>query len=207
MSTRVAIGGFAVLLGLVCATSHAQQVIIRAAPGGAAFAGGPGGGMFGRDALAEAVGVLGELNLAPDFNFSAEQKTKIQAIRDEFKRQMDDWRKEHADELKQLDDQQQEMFKDMQNGGAAIDPGQMMDMMEARRTLWETAPTGESQAKELEAALTPEQLKRYEARRDEIEKEREEMMKKMPIRFGPGGPGGPGGGPPPGGKDTDAKGK
>jgi hypothetical protein len=64
----------------------------------------PSGPMMNRDMLSPLIMILGELNLAPDFNLSPEQKQKIQTIRDDFKGAMDAFRKDHADELKQLDD-------------------------------------------------------------------------------------------------------
>jgi hypothetical protein len=60
----------------------------------------------------------------------------------------------------------------------------MRQMMEARHELMSTAPDGEDQAQEVKALLTPDQVKRFDARQAEIEQERERMM--LPF----GGPGG-----------------
>ncbi len=155
-------------------------------PGATAFR--VGGPMFGRDALAGVIMTLGEANLLPGFDLSNEQKQKIQSIRDEFKYAMEQWRSEHADELKALDEQQQELFANMQAGGGPPDPDQMRDLMDARRELMETAPDGEAQAEQVKAVLTPDQLKKFEEVQAALDKQREEMMQRMPMRFGPGGP-------------------
>lgn len=152
-----------------------------------------GGPMFGRDALAGVIMTLGEANLLPGFDLSSGQKQKIQSVRDDFKYAMEQWRSEHADELKALDEQQQDLFANMQAGGGPPDPDQMRDLMDARRELMETAPDGEAQAEHVKAVLTPDQLKKFDEVQAALDKQREEMMQRMPIRFGPGGPGGPGG--------------
>jgi hypothetical protein len=182
--------------GIVCAAVFELAISLAAlaqpAPqGGGPGAGGPGGGPGGfgrsvfrfgpeRNALAEVLSVLGDANLSPDFNLSAEQKQKIQAIRDEFKKQQEAWRTEHAEDLKKLDEQMAEI----RNAGGPPDPDQMRQMMEARHELMSTAPDGEDQAQEVKALLTPDQVKRFDARQAEIEQERERMM--LPF----GGPGG-----------------
>jgi len=175
-----------------------QQVQTGAMPGGAMVVTlGPGGGggmggfrmggpMFGADALGPIIMTLGELNLAPDFNLSAEQKQKIQGIRDEFKSAMESWRKDHAEDLKQLDDAQKELEENLRNGNPP-DPQQMMEQGEQRRVLMETAPNGEDQATAVKGALTDDQRQRLDARLAEQEKQRQEMMQRMPFRFGPGG--------------------
>src|SRR5437762_359768 len=45
----------------------------------------PAGAVMNRDSLSPLVMTLGELNLGPDFTLTAEQKQKIQTIRDDFK--------------------------------------------------------------------------------------------------------------------------
>ena len=147
--------------------------------------GGPG---FERDALSSVITTLGGANLLPGFNLTEEQKKKIQSIRDDFKYAMEQWRTEHADELKALDEQQEELFANMQAGGGPPDPDQMRDLMEARRDLMDTAPNGEAQTEQVKAVLTPDQLKRFEEVQAALDKQREEMMQRMPFRMGPGGP-------------------
>ena len=164
-------------------------------PGGMAMR--VGGPMFARDALAGVIATLGEVNLSPGFELSAEQKQKIQAIRDEFKSAMEQWRSEHADDLKALDEQQKALFDNMQAGNPP-DPDQMRELMEARGQLMETAPNGQEQADQVKALLTPDQLKKFEEKQAALDAEREEMMQRMPMRFGrnPGPPPAPGSSPP-----------
>ncbi len=142
-------------------------------------------GVFAGDQLMPLITTLGELNLAPDFNLSGDQKTKIQSIRDDFKNAMEAWRKDHADDLKQLDEAQKELEENLRNGNPP-DPQQMMEQMEQRRVLMETAPNGEEQANQVKGTLTEDQRKRLDAKLAEQEKQRQEMMQRMPFRFGPG---------------------
>jgi hypothetical protein len=142
--------------------------------------GGPMPGMMG-GALEGFINRLGMVNLTTDFTLTADQKTKIQAIRDDFKKQTDEWRTAHADEIKQLDEQQQEVMNGLQTGNIP-DPGQMQEMEEQRRALYETAPNGEDHVAQIKALFTPEQDKIFEARKAEIEKAREAEMEKMGVR-------------------------
>src|SRR5258706_11772082 len=78
----------------------------RGAAGAGQRPGGPGGqgggfGAFGgpRDALTEAIGALGELNLSPSFSLTKEQKEKIQGIRDTAKQTRDKWTSEHQEQI------------------------------------------------------------------------------------------------------------
>jgi hypothetical protein len=174
----------------------AMVVQVGGSPGvGMMRLGGPPG-MFGGDELTPVIMTLADLNIRPTFTLSDDQKQKIQAIRDDFKQNMEKWRTDHADELKALDDQQKEMFDNMQNGGGP-DPQAMMENANQRQQLMETAPKGDEHAKQVKALLTPEQLKQLETRQAEQEKEREEMMKRMPMRMTMRG----GGGAPPPDKD------
>src|SRR5829696_4455400 len=105
------------------------QMIIVGAGGGGGMQGRirlGGGPMMMGDALSQFINILGAVNLTPEFTLTADQKTKIQAIRDDFKQQMEKWRAEHADELKQMDEQQQEMMNNLQQGNPP-DPNQMME--------------------------------------------------------------------------------
>jgi hypothetical protein len=161
------------------------------------FAGGnaivmPAGPMMNRDLLAPVVMMLGELNLSPDFNLSGEQKQKIQSIRDDFKSANEAFKKDHADELKQLDDQQKELMDGFQNGNIP-DPGAMMELMEQRRAVMQNAPDGAEHASQIKALLTPDQVKKLEEKEAAMAKEREEMQARFPMmRMG-----GPGMSPPP----------
>lgn len=180
---------------------------------------GGGGGMQGRirfgggpmmmgDALSQFINMLGAINLKTDFTLTADQKTKIQAIRDEFKQQIDKWRAEHADELKQMEEQQQEMMTNLQQGNPP-DPGQMMEMEQQRKQLMDTAPNGEDQVEQIRALFTPEQTKVFETEKVSIEKEREAAFQRMGgPRIMPGMMGPPPGGPPdPNAPQGEKKGK
>ena len=143
--------------------------------------GGPGPMMMG-GVLEQFVGVLGQVNLKTDFTLTADQKTKIQAIRDDYKKQSDEWRTQRADEIKQIDEQQQEMMNGLQNGNLP-DPGQMQELEEQRRVLYETAPNGEDHVAQIKALFTPDQDKIFEARKAEIDKERDAEFQKMGMRM------------------------
>ncbi|CAN5577606.1 hypothetical protein BH09PLA1_BH09PLA1_14290 [soil metagenome] len=147
---------------------------------------GPGPMMMG-DALERFINMLGMVNLQSDFSLSADQKTKIQAIRDDFKQQTEKWKSEHADELKQMDEQQEELMTNLQNGNPP-DPNQMMEMEQARHELMQTAPNGEDQVEQIKALFTPEQAKTFDEQRERIEKERQAQFQKMGGRFFPGMP-------------------
>jgi len=154
----------------------------------------PSGPMMNRDMLSPLIMILGELNLAPDFNLSPEQKQKIQTIRDDFKGAMDAFRKDHADELKQLDDQQQQFMQDIQAGNLP-DPSAMMELAEQRRAIMQNAPDGSDHATQVRAVLDAEQLKKVEAKEAAQAKEREEMQQRFPMmRMGGNGGGAAGGG-------------
>jgi len=177
-----------------------QQLIVVNGGGGQMqgrirFGGGP---MMMGDALGQFVNMLGAINLKTEFTLTADQKTKIQAIRDDFKQQMEKWRAEHADELKQMDEQQQEVMNNLQQGNPP-DPNQMMEMEQQRKQLMDTAPNGEDHVEQIKALFTGDQAKIFEAKKVEIEQEREAMMQRMGgPRIFPGGM--MMGGPPPGGQ-------
>ena len=189
--------------------------------GGGGGAGGPGGigggagtqGPMGRfapqiiraqaqDSLDEIVQLLGELNLGPDFTLSAEQKQAIQAARDEYKKQMDQWRTEHEEELKKLDDEMtQARAAIAQNNAAGGQPANnrqnLQKIAQARQELADTAPKSDETIVQIKGTLTTDQLKRLQAkeadRQAENEKLRQQIMQQQP-RLGRGGGFGGGGG-------------
>ncbi len=61
--------------------------------------------MRGQNVLSETVALLGEVSLRPDFDLTPDQKTKIKAIRDEFKAASDKWQADHAAEFQKLDEE------------------------------------------------------------------------------------------------------
>jgi hypothetical protein len=163
--------------------------------GGPGGAGGFGGGARAfagqRDPLDELLALLGDLNLAPDFTLAADQKSKIQVIRDGFKKTQDEWRSAHADELKKM----QEDMAQLRGGGQGAGGGQaqppdrekMQELFQARQELMQSAPKSDEAAVEIKGLLTTEQLKKLEVRQTERQAEMERMRNEMPRRFGPGG--------------------
>lgn len=167
--------------GAVRIAGGGGPMVVTMSPGGGGARFRMGGPMMGGGALEQFIGMLGQVNLKTDFTLTADQKSKIQAIRDDFKKQTDDWRAQHADEIKQIDEQQQEVMNGFQNGNIP-DPGQMQEMEAQRRALYETAPNGEDHVAQVKALFTPEQEKIFETRRAEIEKERDAEFQRMGMR-------------------------
>ncbi|MBC8106234.1 MAG: hypothetical protein H7Z14_06555 [Anaerolineae bacterium] len=147
--------------------------------------------------LEQFVGMLAQINLKTDFTLTADQKSRIQAIRDDSRKQSDEWRAQHADEIKQIDEQQQEMMNGLHNG-IVPDPGQMQEIEEQRRVLYENAPDGGDHVEQIKALFTPEQAKVFETHKALIDKERDAMMRQFGGgRMIMGGPGMPPPPPPP----------
>jgi hypothetical protein len=137
---------------------------------------------FGRNALNELVSALGELNLAPDFALAPDQKTKIQSIRDDFKKQSDQWRTEHAADIKKIQDQ----FAELRNAGQdARDKRQELDT--ARTQLFASAPNADEAAKQIQAVLTTEQVQRLTDEQAKIAKARQDAAAQFGGRGGQGG--------------------
>lgn len=155
--------------------------------GGGMF-GDMGGGVFGRDALREFIIVLADVNLAPDFSLSKEQKDQIQAIRDAYRKQQEKWRSDHEADIQKL----RERFRDaMRQGGGGRDA--FAELNKAREELMATAPKADDAIKQIKAVLTEDQLKRVETRQAELRAEAERMREQMRERFNRGGGQGGGG--------------
>jgi hypothetical protein len=172
---------------------------------------GMGGMMGAEDPLSQLVANLGEASLDPAFTLTAEQKTKIQAVRDDFKKQIEKWRTDQADTMKKIREQIAGMFGGGGRGGFGGNPQAWQDVMKAGQDLMATIPSSDEAVKQIEAALTAEQLKvvqvKAAARQAEIQKRQQEMQEMFGGfgggRFGGGRggrPGGDGGGPDGGGK-------
>jgi hypothetical protein len=173
-------------LALLGSLVMAANLMAQPAPGG----GGRGGGGFGmaQDPFVETITALGDLNLRPDFNLTAEQKTKLQAVRDEVKAAEDKWRTDHAAELKKIQD-------DMAAARQAQDQEKMREIGTARRELMQGMPKTDDAAQKVKALLTADQAKALETR---IAERQEEMRARMGGMMGgrggrPGGGGGGGG--------------
>jgi hypothetical protein len=166
-------------------------------------------GMLAQNPMEELIVTLGELNLGPDFTLTADQKTKIQSVRNEFKKQMDDWRAAHADEMKKLQDEAAELRGGGGPGGGGAGGAnreKFRDLFEARQQLMESAPKSDEAVAEIKGILTTEQLKKFEAAAAAKQAEMEKMREEMRGRFGPGGPGGLGGPGGPGGRGGAGRG-
>jgi hypothetical protein len=191
-----------------------SAMTVSAAPpdnggGGGPQMGGRGGGpppfmnMMDRNQLSRTIATLGELNLSPDFTLSADQKQKLEAIRADFKKQQDQWKTDHAADLKASDD----AINDLRDNGGPPDRDQMRSLFEARMKIMSTAPDGADAVKQVIALLTPDQAKQLQAKQDELDAQRQAMRDQFGGpgggRGGPGGGGPPdGGGPPGGGPDN-----
>jgi Spy/CpxP family protein refolding chaperone len=107
---------------------------------------------------------------------------KLQAIRDEVKKEEGKWRADHAADLKKIQD-------DM--AAAAQDREQMRQVMTQRRELMQTMPKTDDAAQKVKALLTDDQAKALDAR---IAERQEEMRSRMGgMMGGRGGRGGGGG--------------
>jgi len=158
--------------------------------------GGPGGMMGQRDGFGEAVAALAECNLEPDFNLTADQKTKIQGIRDGVKKARETWRKDHEEDIKKV----QEEMRAARDGQ---DRDKAREAFQKLQELGAGAPKTDDAEKQLKAVLTADQAKKLDAKVEERFNQMEENRRQMMDRMGgggPGGPGGPGGGQPGGGQ-------
>jgi hypothetical protein len=165
--------------------------------GGGGGMGGFGGRMGGmvaqsNDKLAETVSLVGEASLAPGFNLTAEQREKIQTIRDAAKAARAEWQKSRADELKKLSDQS----KTIRDAGQR---DQIRTLMQKRQEILATAPKSDDAAQKLRTILTPEQLKALDTYAADKRKAEEEARQQAGEMFA-GGRGGFGGGPGGGGQ-------
>jgi hypothetical protein len=170
---------------------------------GGAFGGGPGGPGRGialnRDPLDELLALLGDLNLAPDFTLSTDQKAKIQTIRNDFKKLQDTWRTDHEADLKKIQDEMAALRGAGGGGGgggaggAQVSPEKMQEIFAARQELMDSAPKSDEAVIEIKGLLATEQLKKLDVREAERKAEIEKARQDMQNRGGFGGPGGGGG--------------
>jgi len=150
--------------------------------GGAGQPGGPGGfggfGGFGqRDALAEAVGALGELNLSPKFSLTNEQKEKIQAIRDTAKQARDKWTSEHQEQITKLGEEFRAALQGQERD-------KLRELGQKRTDLMASAPKTEDATAQLMAVLSDDQRKQVD---EQIAKRQQEMQNAAGRFGGPGG--------------------
>ncbi len=140
-----------------------------------------------QDQFVQTITALGDVNLRPDFNLTAEQKQKLQAVRDEVKAMEDKWRTDHAADLKKIQD-------DMAAARQGQDREKMREIMTARGELMQTMPKTDDAAQKVKALLTPDQAKALETRITERQEEMRSRMGGMMMGGRGGRPGGGGGG-------------
>ena len=157
----------ALLCGMLATTSAFGQ-------GRRGGQGGPGGGFGGPggNAFTQYVAALADCNLSPDFTLTADEKTKIQGVRDDFKKAEDDFQTANKDDL----DKARQAFRDA-NGD--------QDAMATARTnlqaIMAKGPKAEDYVAKVKALLTPDQS-------DAVDKKVKELA--PPARGNRGGPGG-----------------
>lgn len=165
--------------------------------GGGGFFGGAGGAgaMLDRDPLREIIALLGELNLSPGFSLTQEQKEKIQAVRDEYQKQLDAWRAEHEKDLKKLQDDAAALRGNFAGGGGGQDTrAKFQEIARARETLMATAPKSDDAYTKIKAILNEDQLKKFDLKQAEHQAEMDKAREDARSRFGQGGGFGGGGG-------------
>jgi hypothetical protein len=128
-----------------------------------------GGGLFAGNQLEPYIAALADVNLSPEFNLSVEQKRKIAAIRQDFRKSYETWQKDHSD---QMDDLVAD-WRDMRNGGAGAGGGRrdmerMRELMLEAQDLNMSAPSGEEAVDLIKAVLTEEQLNQVNARQEQL---------------------------------------
>lgn len=120
----------------------------------------------GQDPLDELIQPLADLNLRPDFTLTADQKQKVAAIRQSFGQRMTDWRKAHAPDFAAM----VKAWDDLRNGrprpGGDRNTSVWLQLREQRQRLLATAPDPTDAQVQIEAVLTDEQRRRYDATTD-----------------------------------------
>lgn len=176
-----------------------------AAGGAAGGAGGAGGGRGGRaggmmgggmmglgggDVLSQFTAALAELNLAPGFDLTKEQKEKIQAVRDTFKKDSEKWKTDHEADFKKLQDDQAAL----RANGQRPTPEQMQELQKKRQDLQATAPSPDDAVKAIKAILGEELAKKVDDKITELKAEQQKRMDQLRAQFGFGGGNGGAGG-------------
>ncbi|MDA0802554.1 MAG: hypothetical protein O2819_02200 [Planctomycetota bacterium] len=130
--------------------------------------GGPGGDMMGRMG-----GAMQELEMArtamADVQpaLSDEQKAEVEAIREAFKTQVDAWRAENEDKMRELT----KKMREARQAGGDIDPA----LMEQAQALRDGAPNAKATFDKVRNTMSPEQQKSFD---DNLAKKREEAKRK-----------------------------
>jgi len=170
-------------------------------PGGFGGGGGSAGAMApGRDALDELLAVLADLNLTPDFTLTADQKSKIQSIRDDFKAKVETWRTDHEAEMRQIQQDMQSARTAAAANNGQVDAAKVQALVQSRQDIADGAPKSDDAVLEIKGLLATDQLKTVSAKLDERKATGGRGMQGLgrgsggPGRFGAPGGGGGGGG-------------
>lgn len=143
--------------------------------------GGGGGGAWGGGGMGSQfytlIYTLSELNFTPDFTLTKEQKEKIQALREDFKKAQEKWRTDHQEDFKKAQEQWAEV-----RGADPANREKWQEISKAQQQLWATSPNGDEQAKAIKSVLTPEQLKLYEDKIAQRQAEAEKARKQWEER-------------------------
>ena len=171
------------VLGLAVAGSLMMGTAVMAQRAGGGRGAGRGAGMMPQAQWTQTLVALGDLNLRPEFTLTKEQKEKLQAIRDEVKKGEDQWRADHAVDIRKLQD-------DMQAARQAQDQAKIGELRPKMMELMQTMPKTDEAVAKVKALLSEDQVKALETRITE----RQEEMRSGLGAMGPGGGGGRGAG-------------
>jgi hypothetical protein len=162
--------------------------------GGGGMLGGLLGGVLGpyatfvqgQDALSVYMASLADMNMAPDFPLTKEQKEKIQAIRDKFKADIEKWNTDHADDSKKLRDDLMGMIQ-----GGNITAQDFQDLNKKRTDMNATAPSADDAVKEVKAVLGDDLAKQVDdfiaAQKADRNKKLADLRTQLGIGAGMGG--------------------
>jgi hypothetical protein len=147
--------------------------------GGFAIGGAPGAGVgWNGAALWQTLNLVSELNMTPTFTLTAEQKEKIQAIREAARRAQEEWRESKAADFKALQEQMMAI--------RGSEPGareKWAEIGKAQAEVMATAPKEDEAIAQVKALLTNEQLKLMEAEEARRKAEGERMQREMAERY------------------------
>src|SRR5262249_45826345 len=118
----------------------------------------PAAGLNMPDPLLPTLNQIGLLNLSPTFTLTADQKAKIQAIRDDYQKQVDKWKSDHDADIKKINDEMTQARQNAGGGGAGGAGGggggaNFRTIMQERQTLVASAPKADDAIKAIRAVL------------------------------------------------------
>ena len=125
----------------------------------------PGDPTDGRNGLDALVRPLADLNLEPGFDLSPGQKRQVLAIRQTYAARLADWRSAHADDFRRV----AQMWDDLRTGRVRLGttrPGGFPKARAEWQRLLASSPDPTDAQSQIEAVLTDEQRRRYDAATD-----------------------------------------